>query len=270
MTILDNIIATLPPLVVLAIIGLLVSLFVTLVSKFVTNQKALKLIKAEIKSLRATLKEVKHDIGKVNEINKKILYKNSEQLRHSLRSLFFTAIPLLFVITWMHGNVALDGIAPGDSFSVLVEKDKTFVDAVSVVIDADGASLFANDTKNKTLESGAISSTERWFFTAGEEGIATLSYTIMEEESYTQEVLVTSEWKYKDTLLEKDKKIVGIRYGTGELLPTSPIYKITVELAPVYPFGGFSLFGWRPGWLFTYIFFTLIFSLLLRKVFNVH
>jgi uncharacterized membrane protein (DUF106 family) len=36
------------------------------------------------------------------------------------------------------------------------------------------------------------------------------------------------------------------------------------------PLGAFSLLGWHPGWLGTYIILSLIISLLLRKVMKVY
>ena len=266
---------SLPAVVVLAIIGLLVSLFVTLVNKFFTNQKILKKLKDEIKEIRGSIKEFKHDASKLGELNRQIIYKNSEQMRHSLRSLFFTMIPLLLLVTWMHSHVALENVEPGDAFSVTVEKDGRVFEEVMVSVSVENAVLLSddNDTANKTISDGLVSSTEIWRFMALEqdtESIAIISYVINDEENYTQEVLITPEWNYNDPVLEKDKKFLGIRYAAGDILPSSPISRITVNLEPVRPFGGFTLFGWNPGWLFTYIFFTLIFSILLRKLFNVH
>ena len=36
------------------------------------------------------------------------------------------------------------------------------------------------------------------------------------------------------------------------------------------PFGDFSLFGWKPGWLGTYIILSIILSFVIRKLLKVH
>ena len=259
-----------PPLLVLLAIGFLVSLFVTLVSKFFTNQKVLKKLKEEVNEIRDSLKEFKHDVAKMAELNRRMLHKSTEQMRHSLRSLFFTMIPLLLLIAWMHSNVAAENIMPGDTFSVIVEKDARVAEQVAVSVTAIGATLADESSADKTLNEGLLSTTQQWDFIAGEEGIARISYLINNEENYTQDVFVTSAWDYNDPVIEKDKKFLGVRYASGEILPSSPISRIVVQLEPVRPFGNLSIFGWNPGWLFTYVLFTLIFSLLLRKALKVY
>ena len=38
----------------------------------------------------------------------------------------------------------------------------------------------------------------------------------------------------------------------------------------VKPLGNVSLFGWKPGWLGVYIIFSIIFSMVLRKLLKIH
>ena len=51
---------------------------------------------------------------------------------------------------------------------------------------------------------------------------------------------------------------------------SSTIDMITVDLKPLQPFGDFSLLGWKPGWLATYIIFSLAASILVRKWLKVY
>ena len=260
------------PLPTLILIGFLVSLFVTLVSKFLTDQKALKKIKEDMSELRAKLKTHKSDIKVMGDVNRQMIQRSSEQMRKSIRSLFFTLLPLLLVITWMQGNVALDNIDPGDQFSISVILDEEQTEDVNILLSVEGeATLQENQTALQIIEPATYnSSVPLWILTAEQAGNATLTYTINDAENYTQEILITEQWRYNDPLLEKDKEVLSIRYASGELSPSSPVDTLMINLEPTRPFGEFSLFGWTPGWLVTYILATLVFSLLLRKFLKVY
>ena len=43
------------------------------------------------------------------------------------------------------------------------------------------------------------------------------------------------------------------------------ITRITLSNEKLKPIDPFTLFGWRPGWIWIYIFFSLVFSISLRK-----
>jgi uncharacterized membrane protein (DUF106 family) len=48
-----------------------------------------------------------------------------------------------------------------------------------------------------------------------------------------------------------------------------PVEYIKIIQRPLHPFGeNFSIFSWKPGWVATYIIFSLIISMLLRKILN--
>jgi uncharacterized membrane protein (DUF106 family) len=54
------------------------------------------------------------------------------------------------------------------------------------------------------------------------------------------------------------------------LLKKSSAQKIVVGNVAVHPFGRFHLFSWYPGWLGTYIIFSIALSFLLRKLMKVY
>jgi hypothetical protein len=48
------------------------------------------------------------------------------------------------------------------------------------------------------------------------------------------------------------------------------IKSVKLSNEPIKPFGRLSIFGWHPGWLGTYIIFSIVFSSLLRKLMKIY
>ena len=87
------------------LISLLVSTFVitfglTLVYKFFSDQKEIKSSKDKIKELQERMKAEK-DAEKVMVLQKEMLEVNMIHLRHSMKPLLITFIPLLLVFWWL-------------------------------------------------------------------------------------------------------------------------------------------------------------------------
>jgi uncharacterized membrane protein (DUF106 family) len=88
----------------------LISVFMTLAQKYGTDQATLKELKAEQKVLQAQMKEFKHDPAKVLELQKKQFEFIPIMMKHSMRPIIYTGIPLILMFRWfMDYFVPLEG-----------------------------------------------------------------------------------------------------------------------------------------------------------------
>ena len=80
------------------------------------------------------------------------------------------------------------------------------------------------------------------------------------------------EYEYKDQLYEKEVLVTNTnKYRQPQKkVNDKTVSMITISNNKMMPLGNLSLLGWKPGWLGTYIIFSIVFSMTLRKVLNVH
>tara|TARA_Y100000310_G_scaffold242508_1_gene246672 strand:+ start:3886 stop:4431 length:546 start_codon:yes stop_codon:yes gene_type:complete len=89
----------------------IISVFMTLTQKYGTDQATLKELKAEQKVLQAQMKEFKHDPAKVMELQKKQFEFIPLMMKHSMRPIVYTGIPLILFFRWF-----MDYFAPLEGF----------------------------------------------------------------------------------------------------------------------------------------------------------
>ena len=78
----------------------LISIFMTLVQKYGTDQETLKKLKAEQKELQKEMKEFRDDPAKVLELQKKSFEFMPLMMKHSMRPIIYTGIPLILLFRW--------------------------------------------------------------------------------------------------------------------------------------------------------------------------
>jgi len=99
---------------------------------------------------------------------------------------------------------------------------------------------------NKTISDGEV----KWVLKS-EEGEYLLEYKV-DGRSYTKELLITKEQSYaKPIKVVKDKTVRQITVDNNKM-------KVL------------NLFGWKLGWLGSYIILSIAFSMILRKLFKVY
>ena len=221
----------------------------------------MKSIQADMKSLRKEIKDTK-DPSQVGALNKRLMGMTMQQMTHSMKSTFITIIPIFLIFGWMNGNISFEQAVPGEEFTASVTFEKDIMGSVS--LEADTLELLSNSTQE-------ISDNKAVWNLKGEKGTHKITYRYGTE-TYQREVILTNKWKYADPHLEKKRTLFGIvNLGDKEpIKPESSIQRVAVDLTPVHPFGGFELFGWNPGWLATYFFFTLALTFPMRKLMRVH
>lgn len=227
------------------ITSFILTLFITLIYKFATDQALMKKLKGEMKVLQKEMKALKDNPAKAMAHQKKVMEKNMQYMKHSLKPTLYTFIPIIIIFGWLNAHLAFIPIEPGTEFMVTAQfKEGTFGE---VTLDSLPALNFVSEATQE-INAGRAD----WIL-SGDEGEYLLK-VIHDSREYEKDLIITTEAKYS-------QPVKGIK--------DSNLEKITINNAKVKPLGAFSLFGWRPGWLGTYIIFSLIFSVVLRKILKI-
>ncbi len=247
----------LSPLFAIIIISFVITLLITLIHKFTTNQDVMKGLKKDMKDYQDEMKKHKDSPQKVMEIQKKVMEKNLEFMKHSFKPMIFTFIPIIIIFGWLNAHMAYYPIMPGQEFDVMLTFDLEGlgkdISLVSVIPEnqleiINGATQTVEKNKIKAFLGEKWVGMANWKF-KGPEGLYTLAYSFDDDaRAYEKDLIITTERKYA----VPEKRIND----------ESSLKSIKVMNAPIRP-----LFGL--GWIWTYIIFSIIFSMILRKVLKV-
>ena len=98
------------PLIALLIISFILTLITTLAYKYLTDQEKIKALKDEIKQIKEDIKKFKDDPKKVMELQKQSFQKGFvDMMRHQMKPLFFTLIPILIIFNWLRNTYTQHG-----------------------------------------------------------------------------------------------------------------------------------------------------------------
>ena len=222
---------------IIIIISLIITIISTLAYKYTTDQRKLKRVKEDIKKLREKQKKHVDNQKKFMAIQKEMMSKNSILMKESFKPMIFTLLPLLLVFGWMAANLAFQPIMPGDVFRVTIDLEQP--EAVELQL-PQGFEVIGHENESWSLRSN----------TEGKFQLVFVGETFTE----TKEVLITTSKDYVNPVQTYD----------------SNLRSVTIHHKEVKPLGDVSLFGWRPGWLGTYILLSIILSILLRKLLRVN
>jgi len=238
-----NPLLALPMIWVVVIMALFITLVITLIYKFTTNQNLMKELKNEMKELQKETKELKSQPAKMMEVQKRAMQTNMKYMSHSMRSTLFTFIPIILIFGWMNSHLAYNPIMPQQEFTTTLSLYDGVRGNIELIV-PEGITI--SGESNKTIESNEV----KWVL-KGEEGEYLLEYKI-DGKSYTRDLLITKDQSYAAPIkIVKDKTVMQISIDNEKL-------KVL------------NLFGWKLGWLGTYIILSIIFSSILRKVFKVY
>ena len=232
----------LPTLWAVVILSFLISLVITLVYKFTTNQNLMKQLKEEMKEFQKEIKELKQDPAKAMQVQKKSMQTNMKYMMHSMRSTLFSFIPIIIIFSWMTANFAYSPIMPDQEFTTSVFFEENVDGEIELNV-PEGISI--KSEKRKEVNDGEV----KWIL-SGQEGEYLLEYDF-NNKKYNKNVLINGK-RYVDPIEKIDDgfvKTIEIEHKSKKLL---------------------NLFGWKLGWLGSYIIFSIIFSILIRKIIKVY
>jgi uncharacterized membrane protein (DUF106 family) len=233
----------LPTLLAIVLLSFLISLTITVVYKFTTDQNIMKQLKEEMKEFQREIKELRKEPEKAMQVQKKSMKTNMKYMMHSMRSTLFSIIPIIIIFSWMKANFAFIPIFPGQDFTTTV----VFEENVNGIIELSvPAGITINGDARKEFRDGSV----KWVLN-GNEGEYLLEY-IFNGKKYNKEVLITEKNRYKAPIKSINDGIVK---------------SIEIEHKPKILF---NIFGWKIGWLGSYIIFSIIFSTIIRKVIKVY
>ncbi|MFH1316108.1 MAG: EMC3/TMCO1 family protein [Candidatus Woesearchaeota archaeon] len=230
------------PLWSIIIMSLVISLFITLIYKLFTDQKLMKELKADLKSFQKEMKELKEHPAKVIEVQKKAMEKNMQYMMHSFKPMIITMIPIIVLFGWMHAHLAYEPIMPGTEFTTTAEFAQGTTGEITIINEE---LEIIGDATQQIAEGKA-----QWKL-KGEKGDYILEYKY-NDKSYFMDLEITEERNYKNPI----EKIQG-----------SDLKTLKIDNNPLKPL---QIFGMKLGWIWTYILFSIIFSMVTRKLLKVY
>jgi uncharacterized membrane protein (DUF106 family) len=236
-----------PPLYAVIITAFIVSMIIMVITKYTTNQNLMKRLKGEMKEIQKELKELRKNPKSTQvmmEVNKKFMQTQSKYMMQSFRSMIFTFIPIIIIFGWMSSTFAFESIHPQQKFSVtaLFEKNSIGDATINVV---EGMEI-VGESKNEIIGGEAV-----WFLKGNKEGEYVIEIEYDGDKQQTNVLITEGDGFLKPLKKVKDSQIKSITIGNK-------------------PKKLLNIFGWRVGWLMTYIIFSLIFTMALRKVMKVY
>lgn len=223
------------------IIAFIVSLITVIVYKFTTDQILMKNLKEEINKLNKEARNHAKDQKKAMAMHKEMFSKQMTMMKHSLMSTFITILPILLLITWMNAHLAYDPITEGQQFTATVSFDD-YVGKAELLV-PEGLAIVDDAVKD-------IDKKVEWRI-SGKTGEYLLEWKVGDN-SYLKDVIISNGQKYSEPIKRINDGIVKniqINYKSKKIL---------------------NLFGWRLGWLGSYVIFAVIFSIILRKLLKVY
>jgi uncharacterized membrane protein (DUF106 family) len=238
-----NPLLALPVFWVVIVMSFFITVIITTIYKYTTDQDLMKSLKSEMKELQAEMKELKHDPKKMMEVQKKAMATNTKYMGQSLKSTLYTFVPIILLFGWMNANLAFEPINPQTEFSTSITLENRAPLEITLIAPKD---ITIVGDSVKTASNGEAS----WLL-KGKAGTYLLQYDV-EENSYDKELVISDEQAYakpEKSIRDDVVDTISIDHQPQKLL---------------------NIFGWKIGWLGTYIIFSIIFSTLLRKLFKVY
>lgn len=233
------------PFLGILIISFILSVMVVLIYKYFTNQVEMKRIKEQQKEYQQKFKELKDKPDEAMKLQKEAMGKNFEYMKHTLKATLITMLPIILVFGWMNAHLAFEPIYPGETYSITAQLKEGVAGEAELIVD-EGTELVS--PARQPINSGVS-----WNLKSGEgEHLLTVKAGSAEQ---SKKILVTKE-------LVSEPIVSFYKH--------SDIEQIKINYNKLHPLGGFEFFGWQPGWLGLYIFFSIIFSIGLRKVLKVY
>ena len=236
----------LSPFWAIVILAVIVSLLITLVYKVATDQNKMKDMKGKQKDYQKQMKELRSNPEEMMKVQKEAMKLNMEYMKSSFKPTLITMIPILLIFGWMAGHLSFEPIYPGETYSVSADFLEEIKGEAELIAD-EGTELI--DLAKQDIIGGKAT----WKIKSSE-GEHYLTVKVGKDEQ-SKKVLITKELRTEEAV---------------SIFQHSDIKQITINYNKLRPLGTFEIFGWQPGWLGLYIIFSLIFSMVLRKLLKIY
>jgi len=225
------------PIFALLLISIVTVTFSTLIYKRFSNQTEIKRLKGLVKDLNKEAKTHMDDKDKVLSIQNDILKYNMDLMKLTMRPSFYTIIPLMFIFIWLSLVYAQIPIMPDSQFSVNVI-DYTNLNTTYDII-TDSYSNF--ELLNYTYDDETAT-----FVYKSPSTIGKYNYDLNGE---THSLIVSNHPVYFEKKLALEDSDIEINTEKQIIL---------------------NLFGWKLGYIGTYIILSIFINTLVRKLLDVH
>jgi uncharacterized membrane protein (DUF106 family) len=169
--------------------------------------------------------------------------KNMQYMKQSMKSTLITFIPIIIIFSWLNANMAFLPIAPGQEFPVTMNFAKGSTGEVTLI-----PPNTINVLSSPTVE---ITNNQAQWNLSGEVTDAYIRFEYSGR-SESMPIIITDGRDYAPVTAKfNDPNMKSAIIGNEKLKPL-------------------NLFGWKVGWLGTYIMCSIVFSLLLRKLLKLH
>ncbi len=238
-----NPLLVLKPLYVILILAFIITFLITLAYKFFTDQEEMQRLKDKMQDYQDKIKEAQQDDPEeAMDIQKEAMQVNLEYMKHSIKPTIITFLPIIIIFGWMNSHLAYHPIAPGEPFNVSVQMEEGLPGEVSLDATPD------MDIEQRTKQAAQD---VQWTVSADEPGVYTLTV------------------RHGDNEFNKDVQISDTTYESRTENYDGVVKRIKIHMDAVHPLGSLSIFGYQPGWLVTYILFSIVMSMGLRKAMGV-
>jgi len=203
----------------------------------------MKQLKDEIKELQVKVKTMKDQPEKMMALNKKMMQTNMKYMMQSFKATFFTFLPIIIFYAYLNGVMAYDPLMAQQDFNIEITFDVGESGDMATSV-PEGLNVVGNNTQT-------IADNKALFTYKGDPGRYLVQFAY-EDTTYGHEVLISNQRKYlPPEALFDDGKVTSIN--------TLMVKTIALDL-----------FGWQLGWFGAYIIWSIVFSMLLRKLLRVY
>lgn len=225
------------PALAILIVALAISAISVWAQKQFTDQDRLKFLKKEQKKINEEIRKNKDNPEKQMKLQKKIMPISGEMMKASLKPTLWMMIPFFLIFMWLAANFAYEPLLPGENFTVTADAQTT-----AVLLEVpDGLTILT------PAEAVVVDEQATWTL-VGEAGRYVMTFSA-DDSLETMNVFITETKEYAQVMDTFDGDITRITIGNAALKPLDP----------------FTILGWRPGWIWIYIFCSIIISISLRK-----
>ena len=245
------------PILSILIISVTISFLISVVYKKFTNQNLMKELKAEIKELQKEMKSLKDKPDEMMKVNKKAMETNMKYMSHSLRPTLVTFIPIIIIFGWLNSHMAYYPLVQNMQFTSTFEVNEGITGNVEIDL-PDDISLIKGDSTQPIADNKA-----EWVL-KGKAGEYIITYRF-DGRDFNQDVILTesrSDRTYASPVISKRTH--------SEMFKDTQVKQITLSNERIMPFSQIPILRDIPwvnerGWLFTYIVFSIISSITIRK-----